>query len=187
MNDSAISSLISSLSENPERKYFDLHSLSRYETLLNRQLTLEQHGFGLRGPICTWGFSVNVYCNTTRSEGGWICGCRTWDTEEGPTVKLFVPFPLSVGTAKPALSRGVDCSCFISLIWFNPRMSFERGNFFSSVVLTVFLNYSWFTMLCQSLLYSMVTCSCTYIHSLSYIVFHHGLPQGVGYSSLCFI
>ena len=38
-----------------------------------------------------------------------------------------------------------------------------------------FLKYSWFTTLCQFLLYRKVTQSDIYIHSLSYIIFHHGL------------
>ena len=41
-------------------------------------------------------------------------------------------------------------------------------------------------MLCQFLLYSKVTQSHIYIHSLSYIIFHYGLSQETGYSSLCY-
>lgn len=37
------------------------------------------------------------------------------------------------------------------------------------------LKDSWCTILYQSLLYSKVTQSCTYIHSSSYILFHYGL------------
>ena len=47
-----------------------------------------------------------------------------------------------------------------------------------------FLKYSWFTVLCQFLLYSKVTQSYIYIHSFSYIVFHHVLSQETGYGSL---
>ena len=47
-------------------------------------------------------------------------------------------------------------------------------------------NYGPFTMLCQFLLYSKMTQSCIYIHSLSYIIFQHGLSQETGYSSLCY-
>ena len=47
------------------------------------------------------------------------------------------------------------------------------------------LKYSWFTMLCQSLLYSTVTQFYTYIHSFFNILFHYGLSQEIGYSSLC--
>ena len=50
----------------------------------------------------------------------------------------------------------------------------------------IFLNYSWFTMLCQLLLYSKVTQSyiCIHIHSFSHTIFHHFLSQEIGYSSL---
>ena len=41
-------------------------------------------------------------------------------------------------------------------------------------------------MLCQSLLYSKVTQFYTYIHSLFNILFHYGLSQEIGYSSLCY-
>ena len=37
------------------------------------------------------------------------------------------------------------------------------------------LKCSWFTMLCQFLLHSKVPQSYMYVHSLSYIIFHHGL------------
>ena len=49
----------------------------------------------------------------------------------------------------------------------------------------LFLKYSWFTMLCQFLLYSKVTPTHIYIHSLSCVIFHHGLSQETGCSSLC--
>ena len=39
-------------------------------------------------------------------------------------------------------------------------------------------------MLFQFLLYRRVTQSYIYIHSVSYIIFHHGLSQETGYSSL---
>ena len=41
-------------------------------------------------------------------------------------------------------------------------------------------------MLCQFLLHSKVTQSYICIHSLSYIILHRGLPQVIGYSSLCY-
>ena len=47
------------------------------------------------------------------------------------------------------------------------------------------LEHSWFTVLCQFLLYSIVTQSYIYIHPFSHIIFHHVLPQEIGYSSLC--
>ena len=47
------------------------------------------------------------------------------------------------------------------------------------------LGESWFIALSQFLLYSMVTLSYIYIHSFSCIIFHHGLSQETGYSSLC--
>ena len=55
--------------------------------------------------------------------------------------------------------------------------------FFS--LLKILLKYSWFTMLCHFLLYSKVTQSYTYIHSLFYIIFHPGVSQETGYSYLC--
>ena len=47
------------------------------------------------------------------------------------------------------------------------------------------IKYSWFKMLCQSLLYSKVTQLCTCI-LIFYIIFHYGLSQDVEYSSLCY-
>ena len=49
------------------------------------------------------------------------------------------------------------------------------------------LKYSWFTMLCQFLLYRKVTQSYIYIHSPSHIIFYHVLSQVSQYSSLCYI
>ena len=55
------------------------------------------------------------------------------------------------------------------------------------------LKYSWFTILCQSLLYSKVTVLHThthkniYIYSFFNILFHYGLSQEIRYSSLCYI
>ena len=46
------------------------------------------------------------------------------------------------------------------------------------------LKYIWFTMLCQFLLYSKVTSSYLYMHSLSHIIFHHVPSKETGYSSL---
>ena len=43
----------------------------------------------------------------------------------------------------------------------------------------------WFTVLCQFLLYSRVTQSYINTHSLN-TIFHHGLSQEIGYSSLCY-
>ena len=42
------------------------------------------------------------------------------------------------------------------------------------------LQYTWFTMLCQSLLYSKVTQFYTYIHSFFNIHFYYGLSQEIG-------
>ena len=44
--------------------------------------------------------------------------------------------------------------------------------------------HSWFTMLCQFLLYSKLTQLYTYIHSFLHY-FHYGLSQDIEYSSLC--
>ena len=41
-------------------------------------------------------------------------------------------------------------------------------------------------MLCRSLLYSRVTQFYTYIRSFLNILFHYGLSQEIGYSSLCY-
>ena len=45
------------------------------------------------------------------------------------------------------------------------------------------LKFSWFTMLCQSLLYSKVTV--LYVYTIFFIFFHYGLSQEIRYSSLC--
>ena len=47
------------------------------------------------------------------------------------------------------------------------------------------LKYSWFTVLCQFLLYSIETQSYIYTHSFSHPIFPHVLSQEVGYSSPC--
>ena len=49
-----------------------------------------------------------------------------------------------------------------------------------------FYYYSWFILLCQFLLYSIVTQSYVYIHSFSHTIFHHVLSQEIEYSSLCY-
>lgn len=46
------------------------------------------------------------------------------------------------------------------------------------------LEYSWFVVLCQLLLYSGVTQSGIYVHSVSRIILHHGPSQETGYRSL---
>ena len=48
-----------------------------------------------------------------------------------------------------------------------------------------FLNFSWFTMLYQFLLYSIVTQSYIHTHSFSHIIFYHVLSQEIGYNFLC--
>ena len=58
------------------------------------------------------------------------------------------------------------------------RLQFHSGSFFQ------FFYYSWFTILCQFLLYSKVTQLYIYIHSFSCIIFHHVTSEVVGYSSL---
>ena len=49
------------------------------------------------------------------------------------------------------------------------------------------LMYNWFTVLCQFLLYSIVTQSYINIHSFFHIIFHQVLFKKIGYSSLCYI
>ena len=49
-----------------------------------------------------------------------------------------------------------------------------------------FIRVSWLIVLWQFLLYSIVTQSYIYIHCFSHPVFHHVLPQEIGYSSLCY-
>ena len=48
-----------------------------------------------------------------------------------------------------------------------------------------YFHYSWFTVLCQVLLYSIVTHSYIYIHYFFHTIFYHVLSQEIGYSSLC--
>ena len=54
------------------------------------------------------------------------------------------------------------------------------------LILLLLLKYSWFTVLCQSLLYIKVTLVYNYRHSFLYILFHYGLSQDIAYSSLCY-
>ena len=56
--------------------------------------------------------------------------------------------------------------------------SFEMKDFF------FLLKYSWFTMLCQFLLYSQVTQLYIHIRSLAYIIFHHVLSWETGYCAV---
>jgi len=49
---------------------------------------------------------------------------------------------------------------------------------------SILLKYSWFTMLCQFLLYSKVMQLYIYIYILFHILFHYGLPQDIEESSL---
>ena len=46
------------------------------------------------------------------------------------------------------------------------------------------LKCGWFTMLCQFLLYNKGAQAYIYIHSFYHTIFHHGLSQEIGYSSL---
>ena len=50
---------------------------------------------------------------------------------------------------------------------------------------TFLLKYSWFTMLCHSLLHSKVTYLHTYIHCF-YILFYYDLSRDTKYSLLCY-
>ena len=63
-------------------------------------------------------------------------------------------------------------------------VSLEYFFFFHPVQYSFFFNYSWFTVLCHFLLYSIVTQLYIYTHSFSYIIFHYGLPQETGCRSL---
>ena len=56
---------------------------------------------------------------------------------------------------------------------------------FCFVIFKIFIRLCWFTVLCQSLLYSIVTHSYIYTHSFPHIIFHHVLFQEIGYRSLC--
>ena len=57
----------------------------------------------------------------------------------------------------------------------------KKGNFIIIVI------WSWFTMLCQFLLYSKLTKSYMYtLYSLSFIIFHHALSQDIRSTSLGF-
>ena len=50
----------------------------------------------------------------------------------------------------------------------------------------IFFNYSWFRIFCPFLLYSKVTQSHIYTHSLSHIICHHVPSQVIGHSFLCY-
>ena len=73
--------------------------------------------------------------------------------------------------------------------WFNKSISVNKWKSFLYFLTFLKLKYSWFTMLCQFLLYSKVTQLYTHTHicthSFSHIIFHHVLSQEIGYSSLC--
>jgi len=75
---------------------------------------------------------------------------------------------------------------FMSVL--NPQIpvecqAFKKGLFFKHFL----LKYSWYTVFCQFLLYSVVTQSYVYIHSFSHITFYHVLSQEIGYSFLCYV
>ena len=59
------------------------------------------------------------------------------------------------------------------------------GSIILPITVHFFLKYSWFTLLCQFLLYSIVTQSYICIHTFSHTILHHVLFQDIGHSSLC--
>ena len=75
----------------------------------------------------------------------------------------------------------------------DPITALGLFSFFSKNFILFLLEYSWFKVLCQFLLYSIVTqsyicvCVCMYIytHFFSHTIFHHVLPQGIRYRPLC--
>ena len=92
--------------------------------------------------------------------------------------QCWILWPTELGQSNPPLCS--DLSCWSRIL--NPRghdaNSFNFTNFF------IWLTYSWFMMLCQFLQYSKVTQSRTGMHLLN-VIFHQGLSQEIGYSSLC--
>ena len=79
---------------------------------------------------------------------------------------------------------GFNC-IFITSIHVSPSFKVKENHHRFLVLkrtwVFVFFFFSWFTMLCQSLLYSEVTQLDTYRHS--YILFHYGLSWDIQYSS----
>ena len=80
-----------------------------------------------------------------------------------------------------------------NILWYMCHISMHRNTSLNKMLQTFFfiiyylflLQYSWFIMFCQFLLYSKVTQSYKYIHSFSHPIFHHVLPQETEHSSLC--
>ena len=87
----------------------------------------------------------------------------------------FFFFPYSIKN----MNKCFKCSKFPSMALDNICENNENINY------TFLVRYSWFTMLCQFLLYSKVTCMYIYTYSFSHIILH-GVPSWeTGYSSLC--
>ena len=81
---------------------------------------------------------------------------------------------------KVTLCSFLHCNTHQNLPWL-VQLSYEL--FFSYS--TFLLKYSWFTMLCHSLLHSKVTYLHTYIHCF-YILFYYDLSRDTKYSLLCY-
>ena len=84
----------------------------------------------------------------------------------------------ALGDGAPAFRDGSSFVC--NYLQMAQKDNYIHGDVFS------FLKYSWFTTLCQSLLYSKVTQLYTHMFILFYIFFHYALSQETGYNSLCY-
>ena len=74
---------------------------------------------------------------------------------------------------------------YLLLFYFQETILLTQVHVFYYLFLKFLLKHSWFTVLCQSLLYSKVIQLYTYI--LFNILFYYGLSHDIKYSSLCFI
>ena len=102
----------------------------------------------------------------------------------------MVSFIWSFRTCKVIIFWNTEYFLFIYLFFYNDFILFFTDclcglqHNYSVLPFYFLFKYSWFTMLCQLLLDSKLTQS--YIHSFSYIIFHHVLSQEIEYSFLCY-
>ena len=132
------------------------------------------------GGVCVWVCVCLSICL-------WLCVCVLWDMissqgKEEATEPIF-------SSVRPLKYMCQNINQQIKIR--KGHISIHRTYFLCFILLfSLLLEYTWFTVLCQFLLHSIVTQSYIFIymythtHSISYITFNHGLSQEAGYSFL---
>ena len=112
----------------------------------------------------------------------WRCRelwCR-WQTQLRSGIDVTVKQASSYSSnSTPSLGTSICCECSPKKTKNKLKLHvLKTGHLFKKI--TVDLQF------CAIFCYSKVTQSYIYIHSLSYIIFYHGLSQESGYSVLCY-